>query len=234
MQDAGIFGIVDVLHAERAADIGGQDANLVVRHVEDLRQRHLVAGDALGRNLQRVALARLVVGRQRHARLHRHHGDAGIDDVELGDMRGAGECGLDLGGVAIVIVERDVVGDVIVELRRAGLGGFGGVGHGGQRLDIEFDGFGGVARLRQRLGDHEGYGIADEAHLVGHQRGAVGLQQRRAVAALQRQAAGEGIVIGGREIRAGPDPEHAGHRPAALVSMPRMMPWAWLERTIQA
>ena len=30
VQDAGIFGIVDVLHAEGAADIGGQDADLVV------------------------------------------------------------------------------------------------------------------------------------------------------------------------------------------------------------
>ena len=127
-------------------------------------------------------------------------------------MGGGGEGGVDLGGVAIVIVERDVVGDVIVELRRAGLGGFRGVGHGRQRIDIEFDGFGGVARLRQRLGDHEGHGIADKAHLVGHQRRAVGLQQRRAVAVLQRQAAGEGVVIGGGEVGAGPDPEHAGHR----------------------
>ena len=76
----------------------------------------------------------------------------------------------DLGGVAIVVVERDIVRDVVVELRRAGLGGFLGIGHRGQRLDIELDGFGGVARLRQRLGDHEGDGIADEAHLVGHQR----------------------------------------------------------------
>ena len=43
VQDADIFGVVDVLHPERAADIGGEDADLVVRHVEDLRQRHLVA-----------------------------------------------------------------------------------------------------------------------------------------------------------------------------------------------
>ena len=127
-------------------------------------------------------------------------------------MRGAGEGGLDLGGVAIVIVQRDIVGDVIVELRRAGLRGFLGIGDGRQRIDIDHHGFRGIARLRQRLGDHEGHGIADIAHLVGHQRGAVGLQQRRAVAVLQRQAAGEGAVIGGGEVGAGPDAEHAGHR----------------------
>ena len=74
-------------------------------------------------------------------------------------------------------------------------------------------GFGGVARLRQRLGHHEGHGIADEAHLVGHQRRAVGLQQRRAVTVLQRQSADEGGIVGLlREIGAGPDPEHARHR----------------------
>ena len=31
------------------------------------------------------------------------------------------------------------------------------------------DGFGGVPRLRQRFGDDEGDGIADEAHLADHQ-----------------------------------------------------------------
>ena len=129
-----------------------------------------VAGDALGRDLDGVALAGLVVGGERRARLHRHHGDAGVDDVEFGHMGGAGKSGLDLGGVAIVIIQRHIVGDVIVELRRAGLGGFRGVGDGGQGIDIEHHGFAGVARLRQRLGDHEGDGIADIAHLVGHQR----------------------------------------------------------------
>ena len=149
-------------------------------------------------------------------------------------MGGAGEGRVDLGGVAIVIVQRDVVGDVIVELRRAGLGGFLGVGHGGQRIDVELDRFAGIARLRQRLGHHEGHGIADIAHLVGHQRHAVGLQQRRAVAALQRQAAGEGVVAGGARSAPVQTPSTPGIALAAVVSMPRMMPWAWLERTIQA
>ena len=206
------FGIVHVLHAEGTADIGGENTNLVGRHVQDFCKAGLVAGDALGRNLQRETLAGLVVGRQRHARLHRDDGDAGVDDVELGHMRGGSKRRVDLRGVAIVIVERDVVGDVVVEQRRAGLGGFRSVGHGGQRRDIEFDGFSGIARLRQRFRDHEGHGIADEAHLVGRKRGAVGLQQRCAVAALQRQAAGEGVVAGGFEILASPDAEHARHR----------------------
>ena len=212
VQDADIFGIVDVLHAERAADIGRQQVNLLVRNLQDvLGEIDAVAGDALGRNLDRVAVAGLVIGGKPRARLHRHDGDAGVDDIELCHMRGAGERGFDLGGVAIVIIQRHVVGDVIVKLRRAGLCGFLGIGDGGQRIDVDHDGLAGIACLRQRLGHHERDGIADIAHLVGHQRGAVGLQQRRAVPVFQRQAAGEGAVVGGGEIGSGPDPEHAGH-----------------------
>jgi hypothetical protein len=149
---------------------------------------------------------------ERDAWLHRDHGNAGVDDVEPGHVGGAGEGRIDFGGIAIVIVEGDVVGDVIVKLRRAGPGGFGGIGHRRQRLDVELDRFGRVARLRHRFGHDEGEGIADIAHLVGRKRHAVGLQQGRAVAALQRQAADEGLVAGRFHVGAGPHPEHAGHR----------------------
>ncbi len=127
-------------------------------------------------------------------------------------MRRAGEGRVELGGVAIVIVERHVVRDVVVELRRAGLRGFPGIGHCGERLDVHLDGFGGVARLRQRFGHHKRHGVADIAHFFPTQREAVGLQQGRAIAALQRQAAGDRAVIGGRHVGGGPDPEHARHR----------------------
>ena len=127
-------------------------------------------------------------------------------------MGGGGERRLDLVAVAVVIIQRDIVGDMVIELRRAGFCGFSGVGHGGQRLDVEFHGLCGIARLRQGFGDHEGQGVADKAHLVGRQRGAVALQQRRAVPALQGQAAGEGIVAGRFQVLAGPDAEHARHR----------------------
>ena len=137
-----------------------------------LREDRLVAGDALGRNLDGVALARLVIGAERRARFHRDHGDAGVDDIEFRHMRGGSERRLDLGGVADSdsraphcwgcdrrAAARPVCAASI------------GIGHGGQRFDVEFDGFGGVARLRQGLGDHESHGIADKAHLVGYQRG---------------------------------------------------------------
>jgi hypothetical protein len=83
-------------------------------------------------------------------------------------MRSALERRLDLVSVAEMVVERHIAGDVIVKLRRAGLGSFLGVGDGGQGVDIDRYRFGRVARLHERFGDHEGYGIADIAHLVGH------------------------------------------------------------------
>ena len=75
-----------------------------------------------------------------------------------------------------MVIQRHIVGDVIVELRRAGLCRFLRLGDGRQRIDIHHNGLRGIARLRQCLGNHERHGIADIAHLVGHQRGTVSLQ----------------------------------------------------------
>jgi hypothetical protein len=85
--------------------------------------------------------------------------------------------------------------------------------HRRQRHDIELDGFGGVARLRRRLGDDEGDGVADEAHLVEGEREPQRLVHRRAVAVLERDIALERAVAGGREVLAGEHAEHAGQRP---------------------
>ena len=99
-------------------------------------------------------------------------------------MRGAGKGGFDPGGIAIVIVERDIAGDVIIELRGAGFCRLRRIGHRGQRLDLKLHGFRSIARLRHCFRHDEGDGVADEAHLVARQRRAVGLQQRGAVAVL--------------------------------------------------
>ena len=62
MQDADVFRIVDVLHAERTPDIRRQQVNLLVRHLQDvLRKIGAVTGNALGRKLDRVALGGLVI-----------------------------------------------------------------------------------------------------------------------------------------------------------------------------
>ena len=40
---------------------------------------------------------------------------------------------------------------------------------GGKHLVVDLDRFGGVLRLRQRVGDHDGHGLADIAHAVRRQ-----------------------------------------------------------------
>ena len=95
-----------------------------------------------------------------------------------GDVRGLGEGLGDLRGIAVVVIEHDVAGHVVVELRRAGRGGLARLGDRRQRLDVELDRLGGVLRLHPRLGDHEGHRVADEAHLVGGQRLALRLPIR--------------------------------------------------------
>ena len=211
VQDAGVLGIVQILHPERAADIRGQHADLFRRHIQDSGDDCLVARDALGRDLDGVALALSVVLGESCTRLHRHHRDAGVDHIELGHVGSGGKGGLDFRAVAVMEIERDIVGNVIIELGRAGLCGLGGVGHGRQRLDIDLDGFGGITRLCQRLRDHERHGITDKADLVDCKRHAVGLQQRRAVAVPQRKAANERLVVGAGQIGSRPHPKHAGH-----------------------
>ena len=92
-----------------------------------------------------------------------------------------------LSAVAVVEVEADVARHVVVERRRAGRGGLLRRGHDRQRLDVDLDRLGGVLGLQQRLGDHAGDRIADEAHLVGRQRRPRRLLQVGAVPALERQ-----------------------------------------------
>ncbi len=73
-------------------------------------------------------------------------------------MRCALECRVDRGGVAEVIVERHVVGDVIVKLRRARLRGVAGTGDGGQRVDITSTASAASRACAEGIGDHEGNG----------------------------------------------------------------------------
>ncbi len=124
-------------------------------------------------------------------------------------MRGGGESGGGLVAVAIVIVERNISGDVLIKLRRAGLGALAGDSHRGQRLDIERYRFGGVFGLRDGLGHHIGDRIADEANFVGGERVTRRHFQRLAVAALERKRAFEPAI--GGEVGGGINAEHARH-----------------------
>ncbi len=212
VQHRDVFGIGLRLHAEGAADIAGEQAQLGRRNVEDFGELAAQAEHALASDMEGEALALRIVGGDRGARLHGVDDEAVVEELEPRHMGGVGEGLLHLLGVAEMIVERDVVGHVVEELRRAGLHRLARLGDRGEGLDVEHDRFRGLLRLDRGLGDHAGDGVADEADLVDRERRAERLLHRRAVAVLERRHAFEPAIAGGLQVGAGIDREHAGHR----------------------
>ena len=117
--------------------------------------------------------------------------------------------------VAVLVAEHQAEGVVAVrvvvpDLGRAVLGGVLEVDHRRQRLVVDLDQLGGVARLRQRLGDHEGDAVADEAHLVGNEQRLEGAVALGRAEILRHQMRGHGAELVGRGIGAGQHQQHAG------------------------
>ena len=194
VQDADVFRIDRRLHAERTADVAGEDVHLVRRGLHGAGHAGLQPHHALADRMQRVALFGLVVFADGGAGLHRVDDQPRVENFQLHLVRGAGEGGGHLLGVAVVIVERDVVGDILEDRRRAVRVRLGEVDHHGQRLDVEFDRFSGVLGLQQRIRHHAGDRIAHEADFVGRQHGAARLLHVGAVAALEWQRRLDGAV----------------------------------------
>ena len=102
----------------------------------------------------------------RGARLDRVGADARVVDFQRNGVLGLGE-----GGVGRLLVahhqrERDVVGRLVPHQRRAGLDRILDGDDRRQRLVLDLEQLGGVARLRLRLGDDERHAVADRAHLA--------------------------------------------------------------------
>ena len=150
VQDADIFRIDRGLHAERAADIAGQDAHLVGRRVRRCR-----AACSSGRtrpgctNAASISRSSCRIRRSRRAARSRRPPGAVLTSGSFTTCAAAGEGGRHLVAVAVVIVERDIVRHVVVELRRAGLAPLRArvitAGSGSMSSD---DRFGGVLGLR--------------------------------------------------------------------------------------
>ena len=205
------FVIDGRLHAEAAADVAADDADLAVGHFQDeLRQLGLEHIGPLQGRVDRVAALDRLEQADAAARLHGRGGDAIDDEFVLDHMRGAGEGGVGRFLVALDLDEADIVRAIVPNERHAGLGRVAGRDDGRQRLVIDLDQFGRVDRLVISLGDDEGDIVADHPHPVLGQSRIARPVAGHAVAALQsaghRQVAeARGLVIGGGEDR-----EHAG------------------------
>ena len=158
-----------------------------------------------------------VVFADRRARLDRVRHQAVVDDVELGDVLGRLERGVDRFGVAEMPLIDRVVRRDLVDLRRAWRLRLAGIGHRRQHLVIDFDLFGGIARLRQRFGDHHRHRIADMAGLADGERRMRRHLHRRAVLGMDHPAADQIADLVGGQFGAGEHREHARHAGAAGV-----------------
>ena len=167
------------LVAEPAADVLRDDAELVGAdaqrrgHPDDPDPRHLVV--AVQRPLGRAA----VVLDERAGALQRRGGEAmEIEAVDLDDVVGLGQR---LVEVAPLEGPRpdDVRAGFVMEDGRAGLDRCDRVEDRLERLVLDLDQLGGVARQLARLGDDGGHGLAREADLADCERVVADLAPRR-------------------------------------------------------
>ena len=205
VQDAVIFAIGRLLHAKRAADPVGQDAQLVAADAEHLGDVVAKAEHPLAADIEGPVPALGVVAGDRRARLHRVDDDAVVAQHQAGDMGGAGKGGGDLVAVAIVEIEPDIGRDLVVEQRGIGRRRGARGGHRRQRVDVDFDQFGGVLGGGNGQGDHRGDRFADMAHLAGGERVMRRGQHRRAVAVVHDLPRRQAADAAGRQIGRGID-----------------------------
>ena len=115
-----LFGVNENLRAEAAADVGRDHAQLVLRRHADEGGDHQPRDVRILRGIpQRERAGAGVVLGDGGARLNRVGHQAVVDDVELGDVLGRLEGGIDGVGVAEVPLVDRVVRRDVMDLRRA-------------------------------------------------------------------------------------------------------------------
>ena len=194
------------LHPEGAADVGRDDAHAgfrdaVVTRIEVLelirRLRRMVDGQA--------HLARVVIGDDR-ARLQRHGGMPAEAELLLHDMRRPGEDQLGAAGVDLS-VEADVVSQAGRHQRGTRRAGGIDVGDGGQFLELDHHRLGRVFGLGPGVGHHSHHGLSGPHGPVERQG-----QLRRRFHALEMVQRAGPRRADARQVFAGRDQPHAGHR----------------------
>ncbi len=207
------------LHAEAAAHVGGDHAELRGRDLEDaFGEEAPHHRDALGGRGERVALRGLVPLADGRARLERGGRQPRVVEAHPRHVRGGAHRRVHRDGVAVGPVERDVVRRVGPDRVRAAGQRAVHVRGRGERVEIHAHRRGGVHGLRRRLGHHDGDRFAHVAHAVH--------RERRDGRDRQELAAAPGEGGGGRDraqsrrdrVAPGEDREHAGHgeRPARV------------------
>ncbi len=151
-------------------------------------------------DIQRVVVGSPVVRADHRARLHRVGHEPVVGQIQLGDMGGTGESGIDLSFVT--------KGPFVAAVVRCGImkgSCLDGVGHpddSAEHVVVHFDQLGSVFGLLQRLGHDHGHVVAHITHFALRKNRMRRLLHRRAVGAGNQPAAGQTIDLVGRHISA--------------------------------
>ena len=160
-----MFGIQKQLHAEAAADIGCDHAEVIFRQVEDAAGEELPhQPGTLGIGVQRPFVAAGIIICHRRAGFHAGDHDAVIHDRQARDMGGLGEKRIGLVLVADMPIKAGIIRRARPNLRLTRLGRTGKIGGGGQDLIIHLNRFRGVARGLRRFRHHKGNRVTNMAH----------------------------------------------------------------------
>ena len=101
-----------------------------------------------------------------------------------------------------------------------------------QRLVVDFDQFGGVARLRERLGHHEGDAIADVTHALGVEDGLPGTMALGRTEILRHRMRSQLAEMVGLCVGAGQHASTPGAAFALAVSTRLIRAWACGDSTV--
>ena len=175
-----------------------------------MRQRGLDIRGALARQAELERFVCRVVERDAGLRLHRIAGDALRAQADPHDMRRLGKSWLGARPIAVFIVERQIVGQLLVQADGAVSDRLAGLDHDRQVLVFDLDELGRVLRQGLGLRDHQRHGLADEADAAVRQRGAKRDAQRAAADPLEERHRRRALPAGGDGIVGRHDIEDAG------------------------
>ena len=200
-----IFRIWRAAYAETAADVLDDQVDALGWKTGDLLDVAAHTDESLGRSMQRVAVARRIVGRHAGARLHRIADEALAVDAKFGDVARARERRIDRRRVAMLVDIGKIAFDILVHAGRARRDGVGVARDRRRLLVIDDDQLGRILSRGGRIGHHKGYRLADISDAVFGKHRVEGLFHRLAVAVLGGDAADDGLVAGALRVGVGQD-----------------------------
>src|SRR5262249_56827249 len=149
------------LHAEAAAHITRDDADAVLRDLEDAVGEQVTQEmRALRRAPQCVGILARIVFADRAARLHRIDDDAVVDELKSYTVARAGRSSLHRGTIADLPVEAEIARGLVPHQGLDRFEGVRGINHGGEGVVIDRDELRRITRRRDALPYNDPHPIA--------------------------------------------------------------------------